>query len=330
MASLSDASARFLARFDGVDVSEWSTPEDLSRAGVEAMVSEQAIGRELPSHGMLRLMGPAVTENSAPLDSTGDVLVKIQKLVTALGASLEGAKSLVGTLPDRVRTLTQLRLIAGTAPGSVLLFVVPQVPPPAELYPGGQVPLDDEQQQLVDRSAEMLLNVLEGASGPDNDLAALAVQLNDLGARVSAGVRNLAQAVVESGVEVEWSWAVPRRAPRTARLSTASARLIGDVVAARHLDAEEVTVRGVLHTISDTTAWDLTLDEGPRIRLQRGNVPTETTMMLHVGQRVEVAAEVQVRVLPGGVERAEYTALRVHALDEPQSSVAVEAGPTTS
>jgi hypothetical protein len=321
MASLSDATAAFLARFDGVEVPEWSTPSDLTRLGMEAIAVEQVLGRELPSHGAVRLTGPAVIENSARLDSTGDVLVKLQKLVTAIGASLEGAKSQMGPLTDRVRSLTQLRLVANPAPGSVVLQVAPEVPPAVELYPDGQVPLVDESQPLVDRSAGVVLEVLERASGGAGDTAALAERLDDLGARVAAGVRNLAQTVVESGVEVEWSWALPRQSFRSARLSTATARLLGDLVAARHLDVEEVTIVGVLHTISDTTAWDLQTDEGPRIRLRRGNISPEVTATLHVGQRVEVVAEVEVRVLPGGLERAEYTALRVRPLEpEPEPS----------
>lgn len=316
MTSLGDQSARFLARFEGLEVPDWTDPSDLTRLSLEAVARDQVLGRDLPSTGRVRLTGPAVGENSARLDSAGDVLVKVQKLVTALGASIEGFKSQVGVLADRVRARTQLRLVAGSAPGSVQLFVVPEMPPAAELYPGGHVPLVDEDQTLIDRSAEALLDLLELASVPLPDARDMTDRLNSWGPRVATSVRNLSSAVVDTGIEVEWSWAVPNGGRRVAKLSTAGAQWFGEVVAGRNLDVEEVTIRGVLHTISDTTAWEMRTEGGERIRLKHGDIPASTVSALHVGQRVMVVATVEVVLLPGGTERADYTALTVTSLSE--------------
>jgi hypothetical protein len=87
------------------------------------------------------------------------------------------------------------------------------------------------------------------------------------------------------------------------------------VVAGRHLDEETVTLVGMLHTISDTTNWDMQTDDGERIRIRRGDIPDEVTASLHVRERVVVEASVRVRLQPGGVERAEYTALSVRPAD---------------
>jgi hypothetical protein len=129
-------------------------------------------------------------------------------------------------------------------------------------------------------------------------------------------VRNLASAVIDTGIEVEWSWAVPNGGRRVAKLSTAGARWFGEVVAGRNLDVEEVTIRGVLHTISDTMAWEMQAEGGERIRLKQGDIPPSTISALHVGQRVRVLASVEVQLMPGGTERADYTALSVDALDD--------------
>ncbi|WP_138733094.1 hypothetical protein [Modestobacter excelsi] len=316
MASLNKDAAAFFARYEGVEAPDWSTASDLTRMGVESMAAEQTLGRVLRSHGVVRLTGPAVDANSARMDGAGELLTKLQKLVTALGASMEGSKSQVGSLAERFRSATQLRLLAGTAPGSVMLFVVPEAAPAEELYPTGEVPLVDDQRPLVDRSADALIDVLSEASSPAADSVALGREIDDYGARVAAGIKGLASAVLDSGIELEWSWAVPNQNRRTARLSMGTARWLGELVAGQSLDVEPVQLVGTLRTISDHSAWELRTDAEETVRIKRGDIPDAVTSSLWIGQRVRVDAELAMHVSPGGIERPEYTAIEVTSLDE--------------
>ncbi|SFT60862.1 hypothetical protein SAMN05660657_01835 [Geodermatophilus amargosae] len=316
MASLSKDAAAFFARYKGVETPDWLSASDLAPMGVDAQAAEQALGRVTRSHGVVRLTGPAVDANSARLDGAGDMMTKPQKLVTALGASMEGSKSQVGVVAERFRSATQLRLLAGTAPGSVMLFVVPEASPVEELYPGGKVPLIDDQTTLVDRSADALIDVLSEASSPAPDTAALSRDIDEYGARVAAGIKGLAGAVVDSGIELEWSWATPSRTRRTARLSTGTARWLGELVAGQSLDVESVQLVGTLRTISDHSAWELRTDAEETIRIKPGEIAEAVTSSLRIGQRVRVDALLEMHVSPGGIERPEYTAVEVLTLDD--------------
>jgi hypothetical protein len=84
-------------------------------------------------------------------------------------------------------------------------------------------------------------------------------------------------------------------------------------------DAEEVSFVGVLHTISDTTPWELQVEEGDKIYIYPGDISSTTAAALHVGQRVRIRASARVIVLSDGTEWPEYTALEVVSLENQSS-----------
>src|SRR4051812_44287595 len=87
---------------------DWSGPGDLSRAGIEAMVAQSGDIRDLRSKGSVRLTGAGVRNHSADLEGVGLVAQHWQRMITAVGAALEGSTSAFGRISALVEARTKL------------------------------------------------------------------------------------------------------------------------------------------------------------------------------------------------------------------------------
>ncbi|GAA2085532.1 hypothetical protein GCM10009840_23360 [Pseudolysinimonas kribbensis] len=151
---------------------EWETPRDLNRISLEALFGGGAGARTLRSSGSLRLFGVNVTNHSARLGSTADVLAQLQRLVTAVGAARRGIRSTQGPLPGELVTLTALKIAAAPAGGSLVFDLLPESLPETELLTEGNVAIFDQaQRQFLDECFEDALRLVGAAHsiGPDAD-----------------------------------------------------------------------------------------------------------------------------------------------------------------
>ncbi|HEY4237425.1 MAG TPA: hypothetical protein VGM45_08830 [Gaiellaceae bacterium] len=150
----------------------WQTARDLNRISFEALFGAGEGARTLRSSGSLRFFGPSVTNHSARLDSTADVLAQWQRLITAIGAARRGIRSSQGPLPGELVTLTQLKIAAAPAGGSLVFDIVPESLPETELLDDGNVAIFDQaQRQFVDECFEDAIGLVFAAHsiGPDAD-----------------------------------------------------------------------------------------------------------------------------------------------------------------
>ena len=77
--------AAILAAMTDDDTPAWTTPDDLSRISVEALIADDTLGRTLPSRGSIRLSGDGVTGASARVSEVARVMAGFQRLATAVG-----------------------------------------------------------------------------------------------------------------------------------------------------------------------------------------------------------------------------------------------------
>ncbi|WP_234791067.1 hypothetical protein [Mycolicibacterium wolinskyi] len=80
----------------GIDerVPDWTTADDLSRIGIEALTDSDPLGRALASRGNVRITGDGVTGSSAKVNEVARVMTGFQRLATAVGAAQAGDKAL--------------------------------------------------------------------------------------------------------------------------------------------------------------------------------------------------------------------------------------------
>lgn len=144
---------------------EWETPRDLNRISFEALFGAGDGARTLRSTGHVRLYGANVRNHSARLDATAEVLAQLQRLVTAMGAARRGIRSSQGPLPGELITLTQLKIAAAPAPGSLVFELVPESLPETELLDEGSgvAIFDQAQRQFVDECFEDALGLVTAA-----------------------------------------------------------------------------------------------------------------------------------------------------------------------
>src|SRR4051794_27031263 len=118
------ALAGLLARSGPLPPATWTTPEDLGRASVEAMVAAaEGSPRGMPSRGRLRFWGDLSDDNRADLDRFGAIISAWQRTLSAVGASLEGIRSARGSLPRDLTHRTTLVVTSSPGAGSVVLLI---------------------------------------------------------------------------------------------------------------------------------------------------------------------------------------------------------------
>lgn len=314
MASSSDREA-FLARFGTPAEIEWSSADEASRLSIQRFAAEyDDHAKYSRSRGLLRIMEEGREGSSARLEQTGRVLMALQRAVRGVGAGLEGTRALQGNLPASVVRLTYLRLVAAPQPGSVVVEVEPEVSPFDEAFPDGQGTLTDPGVSLADRSAGALVRVLSTFESRESEAVDSAAELlQTLGPRAAASIKAFVDSLTRGGFNVELAWEQFDQPSKRATVDLTTAALISSVIDGRALDAEPITLIGVLHTVSDLKRLDLQVPSGDILSIDRGDVDVSPW---RVGESVSVDALARVQVRPAGDERRTYTALRIAELPD--------------
>lgn len=289
---------------------EWTTPDDLARRSRETLIARTTVGRPGTSRGHLHLAGAGVLGHSIRLADLGGVLTSFQRTVAAVGGALDGIKSARGTLPVSLIQRTNLRLDAAPAPGSVLLAITPEQSPAEELYPDGNVPLVDSERPLADRSLDEVIRLLAAGASSDPTAAEFRSEFIELGPRAASAVRAFLKIVADDNLDVDLSWQEPRRPTISAHVSAASARFLEQIIANNRLDADELEVRGVVHTISDRRPIDLDVD-GTMMRVQLGDEVPADIRTLNIGDSVLARISVTTEQRAGGDEIVTYTLVSI-------------------
>lgn len=311
MAIPSDARS-LLALMSSADVDSWELPSDLARSSLEGLWRGGAAAREQRSAGTIRLSGDGVTGSAAAIDSVGEIMVVLQRLVSSSGASRRGFKSLKGRLGIDIRALTQLNLTAAPAQGSILLRVEPGSLPADELTESGQAMLFEQaEHQLVDESIESVFDLLSAGKnlGPDVDTSEFLAKVVEMGPRVAAALRDFAKDVRDDNFNFEFKWEEPGANTRRVSLTAAEAQRITEVVVSRELDRDNVVIEGTLRTVSDVGPLVIELDDGALETVKTSELDHDVIIALRVGDFARFEVEMRIDVLPGGTQKVSYSAI---------------------
>jgi len=301
---------------------EWQDADDLARMSIETLRAEHGLLRRDASSGSLRLTGPGITIHSGAIDGIADTLRNFQRLVLATGLAVKGHKSLRGQPPADVVSKTRLNLNGSPLPGSLILQIVPTTLPADEISPDGQVGLfgdDNAEPQLIDTAMKRALGLLEDGRrlGPDADTSDFLPRIREYGPRVATTLRDFSTGLVKSGFEPDLTWSQPRQPRLRTRLSTAEVAHIGELIASRELELEPTTIRGILRTVSEISAWQLEIEDGEIVKIDAKKIPTANTATLRTGMSVSVDVSVTEETGPAGEVKPKYTATSFTVLSNP-------------
>lgn len=301
---------------------EWQDADDLARMSIETLRAEHGLLRRDASSGSLRLTGPGITIHSGAIDGIADTLRNFQRLVLATGLAVKGHESLRGQPPADVVSKTRLNLNGSPLPGSLILQIVPTTLPADEISPDGQVGLfgdDNAEPQLIDTAMKRALGLLEDGRrlGPDADTSDFLARIREYGPRVATTLRDFSTGLVKSGFEPDLTWSQPRQARLRTRLSTAELAHIGELIASRELELEPTTIRGILRTVSEISAWQLEIEDGEIVKIDAKKIPAANTATLRTGMSVSVDVSVTEETGPAGEVKPKYTATSFTVLSNP-------------
>lgn len=301
---------------------EWQDADDLARMSIETLRAEHGLLRRDASSGSLRLTGPGITIHSGAIDGIADTLRNFQRLVLATGLAVKGHKSLRGQPPADVVSKTRLNLNGSPLPGSLILQIVPTTLPADEISPDGQVGLfgdDNAEPQLIDTAMKRALGLLEDGRrlGPDADTSDFLARIREYGPRVATTLRDFSTGLVKSGFEPDLTWSQPRQARLRSRLSTAELAHIGELIASRELELEPTTIRGIVRTVSEISAWQLEIEDGEIVKIDAKKIPAANTATLRTGMSVSVDVSVTEETGPAGEVKPKYTATSFTVLSNP-------------
>lgn len=290
---------------------DWADSDDLARMSIESLRAERGGLRRDASSGSLRLTGTGVQGHSGSIDGIAESLRNLQRLVLATGLASIGHTSLRGQPPADVVSKTRLNLSGSPLPGSLVLQMVPAMPPFEEIAPDGQEGLfGDTEDQLVDTAVKDALKLLdEGrALGPDVDGSTFLSDLSSRGPRVASTLRDFAMTLVKFGFEPDIAWAQPRRPRLRTHLNTAELAHIGQVISSRELELEPTTLRGIVRTVSEIAAWQLEMAGGEIVKIDARGIPKVQTATLRTGAIVSINVDVTEESGPADDARQKYAA----------------------
>lgn len=301
---------------------EWQDAEDLARMSIESVRAEHGLLRRDASSGSLRLTGSGITSHSGAIDGIADTLRNFQRLVLATGLAVKGHKSLRGQPPADVVSKTRLNLNGSPLPGSIILQITPATSPADEISPDGQVSLfedDNAEPQLVDTAMRRALGILEDGHrlGPDADTGDFLKRIREYGPRVATTLRDFSTGLMKSGFEPDLTWSQPRQARLRTRPSTAELAHIGELITSRELELEPTTIRGILRTVSEISAWQLEIEGGEIVKVDAKKIPTANTTTLRTGMSVSIDVAVTEETGPAGEVKPKYTATSFTLLSDP-------------
>jgi hypothetical protein len=290
---------------------DWQDADDLTRLSIESFRAERGGFRRDMSSGSLRLTGAGIAGHSGSLDGVAEAMHNFQRLILATGLSSTGHTTLRGQPPADVVAKTRLSLNGAPLPGSLVLQIIPAMSPADEIAPDGQAQFfNDHETQLVDTAMKDALSLLEDGRrlGPDADASDFLSRVQAYGPRVATTLRDFSNALVKFEFEPDLTWSQPRQPRLRTRLSIFELAQISQLIASRKLEREPTTVRGVLRTVSEISAWQVEIDGGEIVRIDAKNISSEDTATLRTGMTVAVDVSVTEESGPAGEGTANYSA----------------------
>lgn len=285
---------------------------DLSRVSIERHRGSSTIAREAPSVGSLRLSGQGVTGHEAALDDVTTLGLAFQRLVTAVGASLGGFTNIRGPIPKEFSARTVLGLRAAPRPGSIILDLSPRLDPIRELRHKGEM-FNDSDTQLVDAVMSELGVLIQAAA--DHQLgerdSVFSSEVRSLGPRAASALKGFALATSGSHFDLDMTWVQPLHAATRFSLSAREAVFIAQVIAGQKLDAEDVTVHGILRTVSHGKKWELMASEFGDVRIDVSELEGRPWVDWNPDDLVEVQAAMTITQAPGRTATRSLVAQRI-------------------
>jgi hypothetical protein len=203
-----------------------------TRLMLEALDQAEETARHLD----LVLSGAPVTARGAEVGVVAGLLSSVQGSLTALAQSIAARPTSRGLVPMEIQDLVRLRL-SMALPGSVALRLVPAKTDPAlwltDLF-------GEEVEPLLDASVERLIDVLNAASDPDENLLH---SLAAAGPRTTGHLRDLSRLLADSRGSVALHWRAQGEA-RAAELQPETAAALHGLLLQTEEESEEIVVTG--------------------------------------------------------------------------------------
>lgn len=298
----------FWGLFDLDEMPVFTDPNDLSRFSVETHANKNPYSRTQRSSGHLRLTGNGVAGHRASLADVGHLAATFQKLVTALGSSIFGARQ---SISAKAQQLTELQLDASPMPGSLILNFVPVVDPEQELRGKGEM-LDSEPDQLIDKTFAALGQLLQPSTSIDSTDQIVGL-LKDYGSMTSVTLRNFASAAADGDFDLDVLWQQPRLPSLRMHVSAESSRGLARLVQGRRLDEEPVELVGVLSTVSSSDHWVVADQTFGKVAFGVGKLLGEPYSAFNPGVHVRVAATMTTVEAPGRAPTHSFEANSIQA-----------------
>lgn len=295
-----------------LDVSSWE-PGELSRRGLEAIVRQaEGDSRRRHSSGSLRMFGRGVEGNSVSLDAVSRITGLWQRALSNIGATLEHISQKAGRLPQSVLDRTELCLVAAPGAGSVVLKVEARQEPLNEMHGKGNNSLFASRRPLIDRSSEVLLDLLELSSQIENETAReeLRGTLVELGPRVAGSVLLLSKSLNHSNIDLDANWEEPDMSSRRSSISSEQSAGLARFIEGSKLDAVTETIRGISVTVSTSERW-LIQDGGIQYRVKPGRLGTEARESVTPNMFIELLVSKRSVVRADGTFKDQYEAIEL-------------------
>lgn len=314
MASPNDSSDDLFDLLAASTAPAWETPEDLNRMSIEGLWGSTHQARLVRSTGSIRVFGVNVRDHQARLDAAGQILLNLQRLVTAAGAAKEGITTNRGQLAGTLIAATQLRLLMNPLPGSVVFEIGPEALPETELVGKDGIALfDQKRRQFVDECVVDALDLVRTAHaiGPDADDSPFVEKVTAGGPRLATAIREFAKGVEQASFDVDLEWREPDRPTERATFTKADAEHVKRLVVARELDAEDETLRGRLITLSTARAWQIDLGSDHIVTVDTSTLKGVDVTQFHLSEDITVVAKPQVKEFAGGGKSITFRAISV-------------------
>lgn len=300
MASLPDSPADFYALFkEEIAEQPVMSSHDLGRVSIERHLGHHELSRTAPSVGALKLTGPGVTGHEASLEDVSQMGASFQKLVSSVGASLDGFKHIRGRIPGEILSRTVLGLRAAPRHGSIILDLAPRMDPTQELRRRGEM-ISTSDSQLVDKAMACLGTLLSAAAEQESGMTEVfSSEVKTMGPRVASALKSFALVASGSGFNLDMKWTQPLHETVGFCLTTRDAVWIAHLISGQKLDAEDIRVHGVLRTVSHGQKWELLQSEYGRLVIDVSELGGRPWAEWNPDDLVEIDAAMTITQAPG-------------------------------
>lgn len=305
------------------DVEPISDPRELARQSVRAHLEEIGglVPPDLPEVDV-RLHGPGVPAHDIPVREASAILTSLQETVSSIGQVLSQSRiTSSGPINSQVLRATELRMTPEVLPGSVVFHLTG----PGEQISGGELAAITGTDTLVDAAMSELFTLVAQSENTQalETASQLARELRRFGPRVAKHLSELTSHVVQDEIDLDLTWRTPRGRSRRASLERSSARTIQDAIKINEVEVRQVTLHGVLTTVSTTHKAELKMAD-QRSVLIAANDQLAASLGPFYNKRVVITAEETTRwSINTGRETRRYRMLGISIGD----SAEAEPGP---